>query len=340
MSLRDVLEDAIDFALSLPARTDTLDALSFLLVLFRRVKTALDHAEPGEGEALVDLVHRRVGRALRPGGSLTNLIMRSLNSANKAAQLRSSDLITAACKMATSLLPPISSGSGQTSLLAPLFNHVVQGDISRRPNLVAINGMIEHMPVVAIPQGLLERLLRGFESTNSPSVRCSIIVSLLSQRRIVAETSIQGDVDRYMLCPLLPFFNSAASDATITHLTRYLLPALFKRHPSSAKGLLVMINRITEQAPRRGRHRIVTKNLHDRAFTSWISVASLAISSGQVSIDDLPQNTLRDAMVHEQPEIRLRAFQLLAGTKDLLDPRILDLIKESLSWNSILTSAG
>lgn len=144
-----------------------------------------------------------------------------------------------------------------------------------------------------------------------------------------------------MLGPLVPYLDSAGQPMTLTHLTRYLLPMLFKIRPSSAKTLLqILENAIPVPAFSNGNNNCIKHGFDDAAFVSWVSIASLAVSLGQIDISNLPRGVVEEAISHAEPDVRLRSFQLLAGSKDLLQPQTMDLIKQSLLWNSVLPSAG
>lgn len=189
--------------------------------------------------------------------------------------------------------------------------------------MTLINAILPHIPITSVPVNLLDKLKVDFDSFDAASLRCSIISNILLQR---AEELEEEDVRcRIILEPLLPLFDeNVQPPGTILNLTRYLLPSLFAAEPILPKRLL---------------DHLSSKQAEDR-FSGWISVASLGVSAGHLDITDLPHAELADAISHSDDSIRLRAFQLLAGPKDILRNNILSLIRQSFQYNAILASAG
>lgn len=343
-----VLNKAIDIAASSLSDSNELDLLSLLLVLFRQLKAAIDHARRRpEAKALLEQVYRtlapalrKLGPALRPGSSIADTITLSIESSDKTRQLRAGDVLAAACRMADSLPTPATSGSRTTSILVPLFDSFIRSGPSTRSSLVGLNIMLEHIPSSAVPISLLDDLLKDLDALDSASVRCAVIGNLLSRRRYAAGSLTDEKMDGHMLSALVPYFDSTRPATTLTTLTRYLLPVLFKSHPSSAKSLLQALGDRAKTSTSTG--DVIRGKMAEgtEIFSAWVSVASLAVSQGHVDIDDLPQPALKVAMTHDDPDVRMRVFQLLAGSKDLFLGGTMDLIKESLRWNAVLPSAG
>lgn len=341
-SFRKLYHQAFDLALEPYPDDCHLELLSFLVVLFRQLKATLVWAnERPEAEAISEMVHARLAPAIRPGESIADIISTNMDSSHKTAQLRAGDVLLAACRMADSLPPPASSGSTPTSILDPLFTLILDSGTSSRLSLVTINIMIEHVSPSTIPVNILDDMLHDLDSMDSSSLRCSIIVKLLPRRRGTVPSDVEETKERYRLEKLIPYFDSSRPPMTLTNLTRYLLPMLFKAHPSSAKELLQILGHPVRKpsVPDSDSKRIRSPS-QDKTFSSWVSVASLAVSLGHVDIEDLPELDLSEAVAHEDPDVRLRAFHLLAGVKDLLRPRTMDLTKESMRWNATLPSAG
>jgi hypothetical protein len=304
-----------------------LEQLSLLLSLFRQLR-ALSAAT---GDVLLpqpiqDLVHDKIAPAFIPTGPLATLILVHLDHPSKPNQLRAADVLGAAARFVDDLPIPNTSTSSHTNLLVPLFQAACQAGASRRANLVIINTLVDVVPAHAIPEGLLDSFLECLGSSDSANLRSTITTSLLSKRR----SSDSPDVDRTMLEPPVPYLDPSRNSPTVMiNLTRYVFPALFKSYPSSLSCLLHLLG-----SPGDGR---------DDLLPAWVPVASLGVSLGHVSIRDLPSSSLREAMTHQDPQVRLRAYELVTGCKDvlqLLETDMIELAKEALCQNAVLPSSG
>ncbi|TXT12824.1 hypothetical protein VHUM_01225 [Vanrija humicola] len=74
-------------------------------------------------------------------------------------------------------------------------------------------------------------------------------------------------------------------------------------------------------------------------FASWITTASLGVSSGIVPLSGVPQERLHEAIVHEDNKIRIMAFELVARSKDVLESEVMEKVKESFTWNTMIPHA-
>ena len=181
---RDKLSSAIDLAIASYPDACRIGLLSYLLTFFLQLKaTLIQNQGRLEAGIVIEQIHLRLAPALLPGGSLAILIIESLESTDKASRLRARDVLAAVCRMGDSLPAPASSGSSLPSILAPMFRSIVRGGVWTRSSLVAVNSMIEHVPSQVIPEDLLDNLLRDLGSIDSASVRCSVILHLLTRRR-------------------------------------------------------------------------------------------------------------------------------------------------------------
>lgn len=208
-------------------------------------------------------------------------------------------------------------------MLVPLFQHACTPRVLGKLEMTLINVLLPHVPDSIVPDDLLDKLKVDFDSLDSANLRCNIISNLL----LLQSEDVEDDDerDRAILQPLLPLFDEDSQPpGALLNLTRYLLPSLFTAQPSLSASLLAALAR----------------DATGSTFSGWVSVAALGVSSGSMDITELPQQDLLDAIAHADSDIRLRAFQLLAGCKDLLRDAVVDLIKQSLSYNAILPSAG
>lgn len=271
-------------------------------------------------------MYGRIAPAFIPTGAIAALLLAHLDHPNKPNQLRAADVLGAAARFVGDLPIPNTSTSSHTNLLVPLFQAACQAGASRRANLVIINTLVDVVPAQAIPDGLLDSFLDFLGSSDSANLRSTITTSLLSKRR----NSDSLDVDRTMLEPLLPYLDPSRNSPTVmVNLTRYVFPALFKSYPSSLSCLLNLLG-----DPGDGR---------DDLLPAWVPVASLGVSLGHVSVRDLPSSSLREAMTHQDPRVRLRAYELVTGCKDvvqLLDTDMIELAKGALCQNAVLPSSG
>ncbi|KAL7425015.1 hypothetical protein Q5752_000702 [Cryptotrichosporon argae] len=318
-----VLDQAFALALNPPADAATLEVTSFLVVFFRQLHAAVT---AGPSHPTVEDVHTKLGLAFRPGGVFATTLLAGLASPIKPHMMRAADALTAACRLADVLPPPHSSTSETTYLLGPLFVDIANAGMAQRSHLVALSILVEHVPSSLIPGSMLNGLLGQLGVADGASVRGSIIANLLDrrQRRDDADAS-ESDQYRCMLEPILPLLVTEQPLATSQNIDRYLLPAVFRRVPASLPTMLRMLD---EHSGQNGA----------ASFAAWVTVASLGVSSGIVNLVDIPTETLHGALAHADDKIRIRAFQAVTSAKDLLDPAVLELVKQSFRYNEVLPS--
>ncbi|ORY34822.1 putative death-receptor fusion protein-domain-containing protein [Naematelia encephala] len=315
---QDRLIESLDYALSSFQAPLHLDLLSYDLSLLRQLESGL---QLDDQQALADTAQVRLQPALLPDGVLGSLIRTSLDGPTKVHQLRAGDVLQAVAKVVDLLPPPVQGNSkGTSDILAPLFLSAARSGISVRSNLKIISVLLNHVPSRVIPDNLLGDLLDELTVGDLASLRCGIIVGLLCRR-----SEAFGN-DEAVIDPLLPYFDSRRSAAVLTNLVRYLLPPLFKARPST---LQIMLERLRSPS-----------NTDVDWFPAWISIASLGVASGHISLENLPRDDLENAIGHEDPEVRLRAFQLVTGGKGLLRQSTVALIKQCMLWNEVLPGAG
>lgn len=297
-----------------------LEILSLHLTIYRQLRFIF---ETDPSQAAADLVYERLAPSLFPGQACADIIVSSLDSSVRTRNLRATEALSAAARMVDVLPSPTASSSAPNNPLVPLFHHVASSSALGKSELVIINVLLPHVPFNAVPNSLRAKLVEDLDNLDQASIRCNILANILLRRSIVEEGEDLAS-DEEVLIPVLPLFDQE-NPTTLLNLTRYLLPAIFLVRPSSVRTLLNMLGK--------------TSPGHDR-FSAWISVASLGVAAGHMGITDLPQEELDSAITHEDPSVRLRAFQLLVGSKDLAKEELVDLVKRSLLYNAVLPSAG
>lgn len=308
---RTLLDEAIETALQPPNGTTDLDLLAYWITLFRQL-TLVISSKAGNVDHVVQLTHGRLGPALQPKGPLAVLLMSSLSHPHKANSMRSAETLTAATKLAAALPAP-AAGSSRPYLLGPFFEEVLRDGLGPRGNLVALGIMMDSIPAVHLPSDLLDQLLNDFCVLNGSNVRCTAIVTLMLRQRREA-TGSEEERTRGMFQPVIPLLRD--EDATQV-LGRYLLPSLFKADRKANSVLLDMLDLAG-----------------DAYFAAWITVASFCVSNGVIGLDGLSAGRLQEAIAHEDDRVRLMAFELVALNKGVLEPQVMELVKESLHWNA------
>ncbi len=209
---------------------------------------------------------------------------------------------------------------------------IIKSGTSTKLNLSAISALIEHVPAVSVPSTLLEDILDDMSSIECPGLRGAIAVDLLSKReKLSSRNDVQGR-EEDMIQPLIPYLDPEShAPGTLTHINRYILPLLFKQYPTSLKTLLRILD---------GSSRSPAEHESSRdTLAAWASVASIGVATGLLDIDGLSEQSLTDAVAHSDPEIRLRAFELVTSGKDLLRPGTVKRVKNCLKWNEVLPSS-
>lgn len=279
---------------------------------------------PGVRELVVALV----APALQPGGGLAALIAPNLGHGLKSRAQRSAECLNAGVKLNAALYSSPSSTPSTSSakdsklhLLSALFEHLVADSLARRPNLTGITILAESMPASSVPSDLLPHLLADVDEIDAAAQRCNAIVSVLARRR--ADPAAQGNVEEYMVAPLIPYLGNEDSVPT---MSRYLLPALFKIYRHAYEPLLTLLD--TQAAK------------EDRYFGPWVAAASYGVGAGYISLDALPQTRLSEAVSHADCSIRIMAFELLALSRSVFEEKVLELVKHALVLNTVVPTAG
>jgi hypothetical protein len=304
-----VLATAVDLVLDQRTANDDLERLAFLIVLFRQVTLSVSNP------AVVSLAETVIGPLLLPRGPFSATILAALANPIKPHPLRASEALSAAARMCASV-------TSNESLLAPLLAEVLRDGLAARPNLVAVNAIVEHVPADQVPADLLPRLLADLSVAENANVRSAAVATLLGRRR-ESPADTERARDEVMFAPLIPLLGRDDDGATVQNVRRYLLDPLFTTRRASFPTLLEMLSS-------RG----------DEYFAAWITVASFGVSTGLIGIDGLNMDRLQDAIVHQDHKIRVLAFELVAINKSVLESEVMELVKESLRWNQDVTHPG
>ncbi|WVQ66397.1 uncharacterized protein L199_004577 [Kwoniella botswanensis] len=286
-----------------------LKHLELLLVLLRQLIALSALVSP----SLFTEVEAKILPAFLPGGHLASLVLLNLDHPLKVQQQRSSEVLSLAGELSTLLPPPQISTSESTTFIVPLFKQAISNGIARRSNLIVISTLLDYVPSSVISPNLVNDLLGDLGIVDCANIRSNLIINLLTKL-----SSSKNDVVRQ----LVPYFAPGLPNSVMVTMNRYLLPSLFKKDPSYVTTLLGVLSDKRQ------------------LFGAWITVASIGLSLGIVKVNQLPQQDLKDALAHEDADIRIRAFELVSGSKDQFTEEVFELIKEGFTWNDGLPSAG
>ncbi|WWC65932.1 uncharacterized protein I303_108554 [Kwoniella dejecticola CBS 10117] len=316
-----LLLQGVDLVLrSYPVEMD-VKHLELVGVLLRQLNSLLFSSSIICDESLLPTVTDKLVPAFQPSGQLASLILNNLEHPLKVQQQRATEALSAAGQL--SILLPSSTASTSRAqpetFIIPLFRQAVSGGISRRSNLTVISTLLECIPLPAVPESLIENLLGDLGVVDCANIRSTLINNLLIK---LSATQPEDEGKSWVVQKLIPYFDPELPHTTMVNMNRYLLPSLFKTDPSY----------IT----------IFLKSLAGRSdlFGAWVTVASLGVSLGIIKILELPQEDLRDALAHEDVDIRIKAFDLVSASKDQIGETVLELVKEGFKWNDSLPSAG
>ena len=262
--------------------------------------------------------------------------MNGLDSTEKPRHARAADCLAALARMTEVLLPPSTGTSAYDGILTPLFEHSCRSELARKRDLVVINTLLPCVPSAAVPQDLLSRLQSQMATIDAASLRGSILCKLL----VDLYTATTGDdITKIsaVLQRMMPMF--AGSDtAVLTNSTRYLLPSLFQAVPQLCRSLLEQLQPASssqkEFPDTAMKGRLVKGDL-----PAWIAIASLCISTNQLSLSALSTKTLQLATEHAEATVQIDTVRLLISSRELLRPSTLDLIKRSIQLCSTLPDA-
>jgi hypothetical protein len=252
-------------------------------------------------------------------------IRAGLVSTHKVRQTRATEVLSGLGSLSDVLPLPNECGSSYTNILVPLLLDTIQSGTSTKESLIIMNNLIGHVPEKNIPSDLMDRLLSEMHAIDLGNLRGSIIVSILLRR--LEPVPEDSDAEKQVLQNLLPVFSSKQPSSTSNSMNRYVLPPLFAARPSAIRQLLDILGSAVNGST-------------SETFPAWISVASLGVSLGDIQIQDLPKTELDAAIGHHDPDVRLKAFQLIAGSRDIANWSSLQLIQKSLTWNAVLPDSG
>lgn len=289
-----------------------MNRLAYLTVLCRQI-TKL----PSIPQPLLQSVVEQLSSALEPRAPLGLLLSQGLAHTTKPHPQRAGEALTAVVRLATTLR--------HEEILFPLWSDVLRQDLSVRSTLVTLGHLIDIIPAHLVPADLLPKLLEEVTSSDGvASVRGTLVAKVLGRERV----GLEGvDADRAMLRPLLPKLVTEDGEDVVV-VSRYLLPPLAADYPSALKTLLGML----DDAAGRGQE--------DECFAAWIMVAAFGVQNGLMSLAELDQVKLQEALYHDSYRLRIMAFELVSRSKDLLDAEVMNLIVQGFEWNEALPQAG
>lgn len=309
------MDEAIDTALQPPNGTSDADLLAFYVTLLRQLTAVVTASENGGVQNVVDLVHRRLSPMLQANGALSTLLLSSFANTSKPYPVRAAECLTAATKLAAALPAPATSSS-RPYFLSAFFDQILRDGLGTRSNLVALGIMVDTIPAINIPDNLLDRLLQDVCVSDCCNVRCGTIASLLIRQKREA-SGMEAERDRAMFGRVLRVIENDPEATEI--MSRYLFPPLFKAERSSFSALLDML----DQAG--GDH-----------FAAWITTACFGVANGIIGLEGLPRERVMEAITHQDNRLRIKAFELVALSKSVLQPEVMELVKQSFHWNTVI----
>ncbi|EAL20900.1 hypothetical protein CNBE2610 [Cryptococcus deneoformans B-3501A] len=330
--LQDVqlLSEATEIILSPQEEKLHLKLLELLLALLRQLTTVLSLSP---NEPVRSLAQDRLAPEFQPGKPLILFLSANIDHGLKVQQTRSVEVLAAAAKLAVTissqgiLASSASSAARHDNFMVPLFTCIAGGDVTNRGDLSILIALLPYIPPSAIPSSLFDKLLSELHVAHNASVRCHLAADLaivLGGASLAAPSSnlpSTPEQQKRILLPLLSAFATSQPSSTLLHVSRYLLPRLFSLFPSLLLTLLSMLG-----AP-------------DPVYGAWVAVASIGVQQGLISIEDLPQEDVMVVLESDEPETRLRAFELVSGRKEYTES-VIELIKLSFKRNEALSSAG
>ncbi|WWC73595.1 uncharacterized protein I206_107567 [Kwoniella pini CBS 10737] len=319
----DVIAQAIDLVLNSYPPSSNVDVkqLELLIVILRQLNSILSSTSTDVEESVMFLVYDRLVPAFQPSSHLSSLITINLEHPQKVQQQRATEALSLAGQLSTILpSPSTSTSTNQNAIfMLPVFRQAIQGGISRRSNLTIIASLLEYIPLSVIPDRLLVSLLGDLGVVDCANIRSTIIVNLLVKQ---ISTQLASRGSSWIIEKLSPYFDPELPHSVMVNVNRYLLPSLFKIDSSYVSLFLDVLSG------------------ESTLFGTWVTVASLGVSLKIIKIKELPQKDLKDALCHEDADVRLRAFELVSASKDQIDEDVLGLVKEGFRWNNDLPSAG
>lgn len=327
---RRLLSDAVELILSPQEEKLHLKLLELVLVLLRQVTIALSLSP---NESVRSLAQDRLAPEFQPGKPLILFLLANIDHGLKVQQTRSVEVLAAAAKLAVIvssqgiLVSSATSATQNSNFMVPLFTYIADGDVTNRGDLSVMIALLPYIPPSAIPSKLLDRLLSELHVAHNASVRCHLAADIAI---VLGGASLGGpssdlpstpEQQKRILLPLLAAFATSQPSSTLLHVSRYLLPRLFGLFPSLLLALLSMLG-----AP-------------NPVYGAWVAVASIGVSQGLITVEDLPQEDIMVVLESDEPETRLRAFELVSGRKEYTQG-VIELIKLSFKRNEALSTAG
>ncbi|WVQ75014.1 hypothetical protein IAR50_004622 [Cryptococcus sp. DSM 104548] len=311
-----IIDQALKTALNYDQEDHQLKHLELLLTILRQLSSTLDI-----DSTFQSLISSDIAPALQPGSRFATIIANNLDHPQKVQQTRSTEVLSAAGKLAVH-----SQMSYSSNFMVPLFQGFTRDDLSSRANMSALHALLPYMPIGAVPSKLLEDLQGEIPLTHNASVRCILVSDLLLVFAGVSLPSspkrpLSPEQEGAILLRLSALLSKSQSHGMLSNVTRYLLPRLFSAYPSLFQPLLALVG-----PP-------------EPVINTWVAIASLGVSNGLVRIEDLQRDEIRLALESDDADTRLRAFDLVAGKKDYAEG-VLQLIQESFVCNEALPSAG
>jgi hypothetical protein len=294
-----------------------IDQLSLLSVLLKQLRQALPLVSGLELDSLLLSIGETLNPAVQPGGIIAELIIVNLEHQTKANLIKAIECCHTLARLASAL----STYPGDVLNVEPLFTATCNSGLINKPALMLVENLLEAIPRFSVPSDLLPTILEGLELQDNGVIRTNIIDGILSKKQGTSPIPPNEIIDL-----ILPLLDSPSSMNLTNNVNRYLLPALFKSFPHV---LLPLLSTLSEGS--------------DDTFSSWISIASLGISLGILTVDRLPSSDLHDALGHEDAAVRLKAYDGITGCKDsgmLLTEGVMALVKEALEVNAILPGSG
>lgn len=255
--------------------------------------------------------------ALEPRASLGQLLSQGLANTTKPHPQRAGEALSAVVRMASHLR--------REDILHSLWSDTLRQDLGVRSTLVTLGHLIDAAPETNLPDDLLDRLLVDVTKADGVSSARGVLIAKVLGRR--GKGLSGSEADRAMLHPLLPKLITEDADDVLI-VSRYLLPPLSAERPSILTALLSLL----DEAAGDGKA--------DECFAAWIMVAAFGVQSGLVALKSLDPNRLQEALHHDSYRLRIMAFELVSGSKDLLEPDVIELVKQGFQWNEGLPQAA
>ncbi|WVO13844.1 hypothetical protein L204_101467 [Cryptococcus depauperatus] len=323
------ISQALEIIQSLEENNAHIKLLELLLVILRQLYAVLSLQIPSP--KVISMVDELLIPGLQPGKQLAVLIMTNIDHPLKIQQTRAIEALSTAAKLSSlweSNEAKVEHRKSTTvSFIEPLFVSLVQGKLLSKGVMLALIAMLPYISAERVPMSLLDSLLDEVSVAQDASVRCTLAADLLlvacgiQLRSTTSTISLTLEQQDRLLHLLSPCFETSQPPSTLSHLSRYLLPQLLNHLPSLLTPLLSHLG-----PP-------------NATLKAWVGVASLGVTKGLVTIEQLPHIEIKMVLESEDTDTRLRAFELVTGRKEFTKDG-LELIKISLKCNEAITNGG